>query len=127
MTYPLPEQSRTVEKAAKHAVGSALLFRISRSGGNLGYGVDEARAAKIATDGIGGEELYELLLDVARRAAGEVDQDLGWIERRLLEGAQEVAEKSDSLSLHRYVERLAAAVEQRDNQRRANGAEESAA
>lgn len=127
MTYPLPEQNHTVETAAKHAVGASLLFRISRTGGNLGYGADERRAAKIAHDGIDGEKLYELLLDVARRAADEVERELDWMKQRLLEGAAGVAERSDSLSLHRFVEQLSAEVEQRKEQRRINDGAEVAA
>jgi hypothetical protein len=127
MTYPLPEQNHTVETAAKHAVGASLLFRISRTGGSLGYGADERRAAKIATDGIGGEELYELLLDVARRAADEVERELEWMKQRLLEGASDVAERSDSLSLHRFVQQLTAEVQEREERRRTNDGAEVAA
>lgn len=126
MTYPLPEQNPMVEKAARHAVGGSLLFRISRTGGNVGHGADERRAAKIATDGIGGEELYELLLDVARRAAEEVERNVHWVKQRMLQGASAVAENSDSLSLHRFVEQLTAEVQQRDELRRANTGEEAA-
>ncbi|WIE81252.1 hypothetical protein [Curtobacterium sp. MCSS17_016] len=127
MPYPLPEQNPVVERVARDAVGSSLLFRLSPGGGSSGYGIDERRAADIAKGGIDGDALYELLLDVARRAADEVEREVVWAKRRMLEGASAVAEKSDSLTLHRFVGQLAAEVEQRDEQRRANTDEEAAA
>ncbi len=116
--YPAPELPPRLDGAAKHAVGESLLFRISTSGGSSGDGIDEHRAADIAAEGINGEDLYELLIDVARRATEDAEREVYWMKQRLLEGAAAVAEKSDSLTMHRFVEELSADVKQRDDQRR---------
>ena len=103
-----PTLSKPFEDEAKRAVGTALLFRVSRGGGSHGHGMDERRANDLAAEHLDGDALYELLLDVARRAAADADREAAWARSRIIDEARKVAVRSDSLSLHRFVEKYAA-------------------
>jgi hypothetical protein len=96
------------EKVAKYAVGAALLFRVSKSGGSYGSPIDELRANDAAARGMSGDELYALLLDVANRATEDAAREAEQQRYHIISEVRRLAEISDSLSLHRFIENVEA-------------------
>ena len=101
--------SAEFKRAAELAVGSALLFRKSPNGGSHGRGLDQKRASTLADEGLTGEELYALLLDVAKRAGELAEGQALDMRYRIVDEVRRLAEASDSLSLHRFIEKEAKA------------------
>jgi hypothetical protein len=89
---------------AERAVGSALLFRESPHGGSYGNGIDRRRAKGLAAEHLDGEQLYELLMDVAMRAGEHAQEEIRHQRYRIVTRVRELAETTDSLSLHRFIE-----------------------
>lgn len=95
------------EDVAREAVGTVLLFRVSPKGGSHGskstnYAIDRGRADNVGS--LTGAELYDLLLAVARRACEEAERQSDWERHSIVRAAKDVAEKSDSLTLWRFIE-----------------------
>lgn len=106
--YASEAQKERLDKAAISSVGHALLFHFSPRGGSYGGDLDIKRAAKLVEDGISGEELHAFLIDVARETAAEAFSELSRMQQRFIEEARVIAERSDSLSLHQFIEKYAA-------------------
>lgn len=88
------------------AAGAALLFHVSSSGGSHGPGIDEARAEAVAKK-INGPELLALLENAAREGAEDADRRLSFGRARIIDEVRRLAEKSDSLALHLFIEKEA--------------------
>ena len=97
--------AKAFEATAIRAVGSALLFRQSPTGGSYGEDIDKKRANRLAEERLDGEALYALLLDVALRAAKAAEHESNTLRWRIVTEVQRLAETSDSLSLHRFIDK----------------------
>jgi len=106
--YASEAQKERLDKVAVRSVGHTLLFHFSPRGGSYGNDLDLKRATKLVQDGISGEELHALFLDVAREAAAAAFSELSFMQHRFIDEARVIAERSDSLSLHQFIEKYAA-------------------
>jgi hypothetical protein len=94
------------EDAAVSAVGWALLHRESPNGGSISRDIDKSRVRDIVEEGISAEDLYELLVDVGKRAAYDAQREYEHLRSGISFDLQKLAHKTDSHSLHLYIERL---------------------
>jgi hypothetical protein len=92
------------EEIAKRAVGVELLLHTSPGGGSHGNGIDEQRADLLAAERLDGEALYALMLNIANAAAKDTERYASSRSRRIIEHVRRLAEKTDSLALHRFIE-----------------------
>lgn len=96
------------ERTARTAVGSVLLFRESRGGGSHGghdYEMDKARASRVAAENLDGPALYDLLLDVAKKAAERAEQEAMLQRSHIVHEVRRLAEATDSMTLWRFIEK----------------------
>lgn len=95
------------EQVATDAITRALLYRVSpRSGGLITPDATAARVKREAGKGFTGEELMELLRQVALRAVEDADHQAHSFRSSVVHELDRVAEMSDSLTIHRYAEQL---------------------
>lgn len=104
----MSESNDRFQEAARHAVGSVLLFRENPRGGSYGDDLDKKRATRIAESHPDGDELYALLLAVAEKAAEEARSAHLFAKASLIHEVSRLAESTDSLSLHRFIEKWSA-------------------
>lgn len=86
-------------------VGKVLLFRESPKGGSHSESISRHRVARMLDDGIGPDELYDLLIQVAVEAGRDFEHMCVEAHQRLFARFERAAKVSDSLSLHAFVQR----------------------
>lgn len=102
-----------IKKAARESVSRTLLHFLHPNGGSFGDpAVDTKRAQKIINQGLDAEILITLMEQVAETATTEASRQLDWVLRDLLFEAEKVAERTDSLTFYRYVEKLRERIKQ---------------
>jgi arginine utilization protein RocB len=101
-----------IAQAAKHAVSHVLLFRFHKNGGSINPEYDIKRAHRVVEEELSAEDLLDLLHEVAERTAEDASQQVQWVLRDLLEEAEKMAVRTDSLTFFRYVDRLRERIEE---------------
>lgn len=94
----------TERTAAQSVAGSVLLWHTSRGGGSSGPGIDEQRAEKVA-ESITGADLLALLTRAAEEGAADRWNEAHFARWRMVDEVRRLAATTDSLSLHRFIER----------------------
>ncbi|WP_217181595.1 hypothetical protein [Streptomyces sp. AC495_CC817] len=93
---------------AQSAAGFALLHHVNpRGGGSCSNRIDAARAEKVAQN-ITGPELLALLIDAAERGGEDARRESSFQRARIVDEVRRLAEITDSLALHRFIEKEAA-------------------
>lgn len=109
-------QERIAERT-RTAVARALLhFTRDQQGknrsGSFSPDTVAPRIKRAIDQGLTEESLTTLLNEVAAEAVEDATREVEWITRELLTKATKQAERSDSLSFHRYVEDLTARIKE---------------
>ena len=111
-----------IKKATRESVSRTLLHFLHPNGGSFGNpAVDTKRAQKIIDQGLDAESLIALMAKASETATEEASRQLDWVLRDLLFEAEKVAERTDSLTFYRYVEKLRERIKQQEESETVTG------